>query len=164
MGGIEVPDDRDPDRLDGAGTDALREPEHDHHRDGCGQAAEHRSDDEQADAGQQHGLSAVDVGQLSEDDGGRGLREQEGREHPTVEVKAAELRRNLGHGGRDDRRLDGDHEHRRHHRGNHEMPLRGRRFCLLQHLSNRLTRAPTCRSRPKGRRCDKRKRVGGGMI
>ena len=49
--------------------------------------------------------------------------EEERREHPAVQLQPAEPADDLRHGGGDDRRLDRDHEIRRHDGGEHERPM-----------------------------------------
>ena len=68
-------------------------------------------------------LRPEQVGELAEHDGGRGLGQQERGEHPAIELQAAELADDLRHRGRDDRRLDGDHEIRRDHGSEHERAM-----------------------------------------
>jgi hypothetical protein len=117
---VEVADDSHAHRLDGAGADALDQPEHDQRRHRPGDAAQERADEEHGDPGEQHRPPSVEVGQLAEHHRGGGLREQERREDPGIEVQVAEPAGNLRHGGRDDGGLDGDHEHGRHDGGQHE--------------------------------------------
>ena len=120
---IEVADDGHGGRLNRARADALHEPEHDQRRHRPGESAEHRAEQEDRDADQHHRLAADEIGELAEHHGGRGLRQQEGGEHPAIELQSAELADDLRHRGRDDGRLDRDHELRRHHGGEHKRPV-----------------------------------------
>ena len=122
---IEIADDRHRDRLHGAGADALDEPEDDERGHRPGKAAEDRADEEDRNARQHDDLAAPEVGKLAEDDSRRGLGQEEGGEDPAIEFQPAELGDDLRHCGRDDRRLDGDHEIRRHHGGEHKRAMRG---------------------------------------
>ena len=81
--------------------------------DGIDQAKPHSTEPTRkiARPPEHHRLAADAVGQLAEHHRHRGLGQQEGREHPAVELQSAELADDLRHRGRDDRRLDGDHEH-----------------------------------------------------
>ena len=121
---IEVADDRHRRRLHRARADALKQAEGDQRRHRPSEAAKDRAGEEDCNPPQHHGLPAPKVGELAEHDGRGRLGEQKGGEHPAIELEAAELRRDLRHGGRNDGRLDGDHKIRRHHRGEDKRAMR----------------------------------------
>ena len=114
---IHVADDRHPRRLDGARADALNEPEHDERGQRPGEAAKQRAEKEHPEAPKHHRLAADAVGEFAEHHRRRRLGQQEGGEHPAIELQPAELADDLRHRGRDDRRLDGDHEIRSNYGG-----------------------------------------------
>ena len=120
---IEVADDGHRGRLNRARANALREPEDNERGHRPRESAENRAKQEDHDANQHHPLSADEIGELAEHHCGRGLRQKKRGEHPTIERQPAQLADNLRHGGRDDGRLDRDHEIRRHNGGEHKRTV-----------------------------------------
>jgi hypothetical protein len=74
-------------------------------------AAQHAADDEHADAGEQERFAAVQVGQLSHDRYGDRRRQEVNRGDRRVLLEPVQLGHDPRHGGSDDRRVEGRHEH-----------------------------------------------------
>ena len=121
---VQVADDREPDRLDRAGADALQQPAGDERRHRPGQPAQHGRGEEDPDPEQQQRLAADDVGELAVHRHRHGLRQQVGAEQPRELAEAAEVVDHARHGGRDDRAVDGDQAGAQHDRAEDRTALR----------------------------------------
>ncbi len=113
-GAVDVADDGGGDRHDGAGAQPLQQTEADQPIHVGGEAAQHRAQQEQRSAEEEHPLAAVEIRQAAVNGDGDRLRQQIDREHPPQQREAAEIADDGRHGSGDDGGFDRRHEHRQH--------------------------------------------------
>ena len=112
----QVADDRERDREQRAGADALDAPEQDQLLHVLRQAGQGRADQEDDDADDEHRLAAVEVGQLAPERDADRAGQQVDRDDPDVEVVAVELGDDRGQRRTDDRLVEGAQEQPEHDR------------------------------------------------
>ena len=112
--GEEVTNHGKGDREQGACAETLNAPEEDQLPHRLAQARQHRSDQEQDDARQEHRLAPEIVRQLAVDRDRRGARHEVGGDDPGVEVGALELGGNLGQNRTNDGLVERAEEQRKH--------------------------------------------------
>ena len=122
---VEVGDDRRGDRDDRTGADPLNGAEHDQRDHAPRHAAEHGTEEEDADPEEQHRLAAEDVREPAVDRHQHRLREQIDREQPRELREPAEVADDLRDRGRDDRAVDRRQPGREHEGRDDEPPRAG---------------------------------------
>jgi hypothetical protein len=107
---IEVADDGHRHGQHRARAHALHESEDNQRRHRPSEAAQHRADQKDPNADSDDGLPPDEIGKLAKHYGRCSLGQKEGGEHPAIKLQTAKLADNLRHGGRDNGRLQSDHE------------------------------------------------------
>ena len=124
FGGREhVADDRECDREQRTGANALDASEQDQHPHVLAEAGQRRADQEDDDADHEDRLAPVDVGQLAPERDADGAGQQVDRDRPDVVLVARELGHDGGQGRTDDRLVQGAEEQAEHH-GEEDFHLR----------------------------------------
>ena len=121
---VDVADDGEGRRLHRSGPEPLHGAEGDERADPLREPARHRADEEDGDAGEEHRLAPVEIGELAVDGDRHRRGEQVRGEDPGVVVDAAEIADYGRHGRGDNRHLHRSHRQAEEERDDGERAIR----------------------------------------
>ncbi len=121
--GDDVADDRERQRHETAGAEALDAPRRDELPHLGGQPGQHRADEEHDDGEAEHRLAAVEVGDLAVQGRGRRRGQQVGRDHPGQVLQATEVADDRRQRGGHDRLVERGQQHAGHQPGKDHQDL-----------------------------------------
>ena len=120
---VDVADDGERGGLHRSRPQSLQSAEADERADAAREPAGHRTGEEDGDAGEQHRLATVEIGELAVEGHRDGRGQQIGGEDPGIEVDAAQVADHGGHGGGDDGHFHGRHRQAEQQRNHGERPI-----------------------------------------